>query len=312
MSSLSVVIPAYNEGDLVVSIANVVQDILNGADIRHEMIFVDDGSGDSTWEHIENLSKRNDCIKGIKLSRNFGKDSAILAGLIHATGDACAVIDCDLQHPPELLVQMHQLWMQGGVDIVDCIKQSRGQEKFVYKCFANVFYGLIARIGGVNLKSSSDFKLLDRRIVDIIISMPERQRFFRAQTTWTGFNRVEIFFSVAQRARGTSKFNFYKSAKYALVNIASFSSAPMQVVTVLGFAFLLIAFVFGFHTFYYWLMHRAVEGFTTVILLLLIIGSVIMISLGIIGFYVGRIYEEIKGRPPFLIESITTCRKDEE
>ena len=304
MSLLSVIVPAYNEGDVVVKTAMAINENLESAGIAHEIVFVDDGSKDDTWKQIESLSEHGINVLGVKLSRNFGKESAILAGLCHGKGGACAIIDCDLQHPPELLVEMHRTWAAGGVDIVEGVKTSRGRESLVYRGFAYLFNGLVENLCGIKLKNSSDFKLLDRRMVDIIVNMPERQRFFRALSSWIGYNRVEIPFCVEPRAQGKSKFNFRSSTKYAITNITSFSSAPMQLVTFFGAGFLAAAFVLGIHTMHAWFMHRAVEGFTTVILLLLIIGSMLMISLGIIGFYIGKIYEEIKFRPPYLVETI--------
>ena len=304
MNKLSVIVPAFNEGDVVEKTAYTINHILNHAGIAHEIVFVDDGSTDNTWKHIENLSSQDINVLGVKLSRNFGKESAILAGLSHAMGRACAIIDCDLQHPPEVLVEMHRIWACGGVDIVEGVKISRGHESFVYRGFANLFNRLIESLCGIKLKDSSDFKLLDRRVVEIIVRMPERQRFFRALSSWIGYNRVEVPFSVEPRTCGKSKFNFSKSARYALTNISSFSSAPMQLVTFIGIGFLVAAFVLGIHTLLAWFLHTAVEGFTTVILLLLIIGSMLMISLGIIGFYIRKIYEEIKFRPPYLVEIV--------
>ena len=303
---LSIVIPAYNEGEVILNTAQIIQNIMKESDIVYEIIFVDDGSCDNTWEYIEEIADKNTSIIGVKLSKNFGKESAMLAGLAHAKGDACAVIDCDLQHPPKLLVEMYQIWKIGGMDIVECVKQSRGKESAVYKHLANLFYILIERMGGIDLKDSSDFQLLDRRVVDIIVNMPERQRFFRALSSWIGFRRKQIPFCVEPRQGGTSKFNFYQSAKYALENITSFSSAPMQLVTFIGVSFSIAAAILSIHTLYIWFVQGAVEGFTTVILLLLIIGSMLMISLGIIGFYIGKIYEEIKCRPSYLIERIVS------
>ena len=305
MSKLSVVVPAYNESDVVAKTAITINRILKNAGITHEIVFVDDGSTDHTWKNIESLCAQDINVLGVKLSRNFGKESAILAGLSHAKGSAIAIIDCDLQHPPDLLVDMFRIWAGGGVDIVEGVKLSRGHEGFVYRGFANLFNCLVESLCGIKLKDSSDFKLLDRRVVDIIVNMPERQRFFRALSSWIGYNRVEIPFCVESRMSGNSKFNFRKSAIYALTNIASFSSAPMQLVTFIGVGFSAAAFVMGIHTLLAWILHRAVEGFTTVILLLLIIGSMLMISLGIIGFYIGKIYEEIKFRPPYLVEIVT-------
>ena len=303
MSKLSIVVPAYNEGEMVLKAADTMGAIMAKAAIDYEIIFVNDGSRDNTWLYIEKAAAENPRVAGISFSRNFGKESAILAGLTRARGDACAVIDCDLQHPPETLVDMYRLWQAGGVDIVEGKKASRGKESPIYKFFAGLFYNSIKKLGRIDLKDSSDFQLLDRRVVDTIIQMPERQRFFRALSTWVGFRKEVVTFTVAPRLMGTSKFNFFSSAKYALNNITSFSAAPMQFVTMMGFVFFIVAAGLGVHTLYGWFRHRAVEGFTTVILLLLIIGAMLMISIGIIGLYIGKIYDEIKQRPHYLIQA---------
>jgi len=303
---LSIIIPAYNEAEALPFTSSTLQAVLAEAGIDFELVFVDDGSLDGTWDKIAALAAQDTRISGIKLSKNFGKESAILAGLSHAAGDACALMDSDLQHPPKVLVEMYKIWLEGKVDVVEGIKLSRGKENALYKRFANLFYYLIERLGGIKLKNSSDFQLLDRRVVDIIIKLPERQRFFRALSAWVGFNRKQVPFTVEPRIGGISKYNFSKSAKYALTNISSFSSAPMQIVTLMGFIFFIAAIILGVQTLFGWMAHRAVEGFTTVILLLLIIGSMLMLSIGIIGLYIAKIYEEIKYRPPYLIDQTTS------
>ena len=301
---LSIVTPAYNEGEMALKAAEAIVKIVKDNEIPHEIIFVDDGSRDNTWEMIQQAAKQYPSVCGVRFSKNFGKESAILAGLSHARGDAVAVIDCDLQHPPEVLVEMLSIWRMGGVDIVEGVKESRGKESLMYKFFAKAFYKLIEKLGSISIQDLSDFQLLDRRVVDIILAMPERQRFFRALSSWMGFERRQVSFRVAPRLIGTSKFNFYKSTKYALNNITSFSSAPMQVVTFMGLMFLIAAIALGVHTVYSWIALGAVEGFTTVILLLLIVGSMLMVSMGIIGMYIGKIYEEIKLRPHYLVQEL--------
>jgi len=306
---LSIIIPAYNEEESINKVIETLGIVLSSVSFSYEIIFVDDGSKDSTWKQIMMLAKSNKNIAGIKFSRNFGKESALLAGLEHASGSACVIMDCDLQHPPETLIEMFEIWQKGGVDIVEGIKKSRGSECIIYKKFANFFYYLIEHLGNISLKDSSDFQLLDRRVVDIVINLPERQRFFRAMSAWVGFTRKQVAFKVEPRQGGVSKFNFYKSTKYALTNITSFSSAPMQFVTFMGVAFFIAAIILSVQTLYRWFLLRAVEGFTTVILLLLIIGSMLMLSMGIIGLYIGKIYEEIKFRPQYLIEDQINANK---
>ena len=227
----------------------------------------------------------------------------MFAGLEQAKGDCVVVIDCDLQHPPEKIVEMYRLWEQ-GYEVVEGIKEDRGEESAFHKSASNSFYDLISRATGMDMASSSDFKLLDRKVVDTLNALPERNVFFRALSFWVGFKKAEVHYRVQERTEGVSKWSTKSLIKYAITNIASFSSAPLHVVTVMGVLMLIVAVVFGVISLVQKIMGTAQPGFTTVILLLLIIGSFLMISLGIIGYYIARIYDEIKGRPRYIISRI--------
>lgn len=310
MSLLSVIVPAYNEEAMVPLAAKEISRILSDASIDYEIIFVDDGSSDGTWSAIERVSQPadNERISGLKFSRNFGKEAAIFAGLSDASGDCCVVLDCDLQHPPEKIVEMFDLWKQ-GFEVIEGKKSDRGQEGKAHRAFANLFYKLVSRASKIEMEDSSDFKLLDRRAVNAICAMPERGIFFRALSFWVGFKRAEIFYDVRERTEGESKWGGGALVSYALNNIASFSAAPMQIVTVLGIIAFVISVVFSVISLVQWIMGSAIGGFTTVILLLLFMSSLIMISLGLCGYYIARIYEEVKGRPRFIL-SETVCRPE--
>lgn len=297
---LSVIIPAYNEQDMISKTFFTVKEILDGANIPFECIFVDDGSKDLTYDHITELTASHGEVRGISFSRNFGKESAIFAGLENASGACCVIMDCDLQHPPAAIVEMYRLWEQ-GYEVIEGIKSSRGKETMIHKLCANSFYNIISRASGIDMANASDFKLLDRRAVDALLLMPERAPFFRALSSWIGFRTTSVPFEVQERTIGDSKWSMWSLTKYAIRNITSFSGAPMQFVTFMGWIMLLFSFVFAIHSLYRYFTGTALEGFTTVILLLLIIGSVLMISLGIIGHYISRIYDEIKGRPRYII-----------
>ncbi len=294
---LSIIIPAYNEQDNIHRTFNTIRQILNEAHIPFEILFVDDGSRDMTWPRICELSAGLPEAKGISFSRNFGKESAIFAGLESASGACCVIMDCDLQHPPAVIPEMYRLW-QGGVEGV---KASRGQENPFHTFCAKGFYKIISRVTKVNMSDASDFKLLDRKAVDALLLLPERAPFFRALSSWVGFRTASVPFEVQERAIGSSKWSMWSLVKYAIRNITSFSGAPMQVVTFLGWLMLLASLVLGVQSLYRYFSGTALEGFTTVILLQLIIGSVLMISLGIIGHYISRIYDEIKARPRYII-----------
>ena len=297
---LSVIIPAYNEEAMVPLAAETIRRVLTEAEIPHELLFVDDGSGDGTWACIQAAAEATPAVRGVRFSRNFGKESAIFAGLYHAKGACCAVIDCDLQHPPEKLVEMYRLWQQ-GYEIVECVKRSRGQESAMHGLAAGAFYRLISRAAGFDMRRASDYKLLDRSAVNALLNIREKNTFFRALSTWVGFKSVQIEFDVRERVAGESKWSLWSLTRYAVKNITSFTSAPMYYVAALGAVMFIVTLIFGGIALAQKLRGVAQEGFTTVILLLLFIGSIVMISLGIIGYYLSVIFDEIKGRPRYIV-----------
>lgn len=299
---LSVIIPAFNEELSIEKAYYTISDILEQAVIDNEIIFIDDGSTDNTYNKIKTLAEKEKNIVGLHFSRNFGKEAAISAGLAAAKGDCVVVIDCDLQHPPEKIVEMYRLWQQ-GYEIVEGIKSSRGKEKIVHSFAAKSFYSIISSLIGFDMSNASDFKLLDRKVVDVLNKIPEKKGFFRAISFWVGYKKTTVEFEVNERTEGTSKWSAIGLFKYAISNISAYSTAPMQIVTVLGFIMLIITAIFGVWALIDKLQGRALEGMTTVIIILIFIGSIMMISLGIIGYYVARIYEEIKGRPKYIISS---------
>ena len=306
---LSVIIPAYNEELSIERAYATISGILKDADIDHEIIFIDDGSLDATYEKIKALTDKEKNIYGLHFSRNFGKEAAISAGLATAEGDCVVVIDCDLQHPPEKIVEMYRLW-QAGFEIVEGIKKNRGKESKMHGWAARTFYSIISSVVGFDMSNASDFKLLDRKVVDILNRIPERKGFFRAISFWVGFHKTTVEFEVNERLEGVSKWSATGLLKYAVSNISAYSTAPMQIVTVLGLMMLAITAIFSLWALIDKICGRALEGMTTVIIILIFIGSIMMISLGIIGYYVARIYEEIKGRPKYIISSSCRSKKD--
>ncbi len=306
---LSVIVPAFNEEESVDRAYKTIHDILVKADIDCEIIFIDDGSTDRTYDKICCLAESYPDISGLHFSRNFGKEAAISAGLAAAVGDCAVVIDCDLQHPPEKIVEMYRLWEE-GYEIVEGIKSSRGKENAVKGFASKTFYSIISSMVGFDMSNASDFKLLDRKVIDILNSIPERKGFFRAISFWVGYKKTSVEYDVAERLEGTTKWSTKSLMKYAVSNISSYSTAPMQIVTVLGFIMLFITLVFGVWALIDKFMGIALEGMTTVIIITIFIGSIIMISLGIIGYYVARIYEEIKGRPKYIVS--TSCKSKDD
>jgi dolichol-phosphate mannosyltransferase len=297
---LSVVIPAYNEEQMLSRCVEVLSRLLESEHISYELIFVDDGSKDRTWEEICRAHQENENVRGIHFSRNFGKEAAIFAGLSESKGECTAVMDCDLQHPPETLVEMYRLW-ERGFEVVEGVKRTRGKEAVTHRMATSIFYWIMSGAVKIDMSRASDFKLLDRKAVQSLLEMPERNAFFRAMSSWIGFRQTQVEFDVQEREAGESKWSTWKLISYAISNIVGYSAIPMQFVTGAGIVVFLLAVVLGIQTIIRYASGHAVEGFTTVILLILLIGSVIMISLGIIGYYIARIYEETKGRPRYII-----------
>ncbi len=295
---LSVVIPAFNEEESVENAAGTVAGVLRDAGIPYELVFVDDGSKDGTWEAILRAHERDTRVRGVSFSRNFGKDRAIFAGLSRARGDCVAVMDCDLQHPPEKLPEMYALWQQ-GFEMVEGVKRDRGEESGFHKLCANAFYAVISKLAKLDMKRSSDFKLMDRKAVDTLLSLSEEEVFFRGLTAFVGFRRAEVEFDVAERMAGVSKWSFKSLARYAVSSVTAFSAAPMQLATVSGVLFALIAVVTGVLFAIVggeaggWLVFLAVMGLLAL--------ACVLLCLGIIGYYLGRTFRQSLHRPRFII-----------
>ena len=301
---LSVIIPSFNEEQLIMKTAEVISGLLKGQDIEHELLFVNDGSSDKTWEEIQKAREKNESVRGISFSRNFGKEAAIFAGLGECKGDCAVVIDCDLQHPPEKILEMYALW-QEGYEIVEGVKNSRGKESGAHKFAAKVFYNLISNAAGIDMENASDFKLLDRKAINALLNMTEKDAFFRALSSWVGFKSTQVTYDVRDREIGQTKWSTKALIRYAVTNITSFTSLPLQIVTFLGVVMFIFSLVMGIDALVNYFCGRAVEGFTTVIILQCFTGSVLMISLGIIGYYISKIYAGIQDRPRYIISERT-------
>ncbi len=303
MSRLSVVLPAYNEEQMLAKTCRTLKKILDLAEINYELVIVDDGSTDQTWKIIEETAEKDRNVTGVHFSRNFGKEAAIVAGLAQASGNAVAVMDCDLQHPPEVLVKMYRLWEQ-GYEVVEGIKKSRGTETVFHRKSAGFFYRIMSRATGFNMENASDFKLLDRKAVESVLSMPERSMFFRATSSWVGFKSTSVLFEVQEREAGGSKWSTGSLIRYAFRNIVAFTTLPLQFVTIgAGGCFICSLLLLIYSLVRYYTGH-AVEGYTTLLIVMLFIGSAVMMSLGIIGYYIARIYEEVKRRPRYIVSRI--------
>lgn len=310
MSKLSIIVPAYNEEKSINKTAEVISGLMVNAGIDYELLFINDGSKDNTWLEIMCQAESNKNIKGVSFSRNFGKEAAIFAGLDNCIGNCAVVIDCDLQHPPEKIVEMYKLWEE-GYEVVEGVKNSRGNESAIHKFVVGIFYKIMSNITNIDMKNASDFKLMDRKVIETLKSMPERNTFFRALSSWCGFKSTKLFFDVREREEGESKWSTKSLVKYALNNITSFSVLPMQIVTFFGAFFFLFAVILGIQSIVYKIIGRALEGFTTVICIELLVGSICMINMGIMGVYIAKMYEEIKGRPRYIAASKVNIEQNE-
>jgi glycosyltransferase involved in cell wall biosynthesis len=301
---ISIIIPAYNEA---VGIENTVKEVdaeLIRSGFAYEIIVVDDGSTDGTYAKLQFLSQHFSALKAIRLSRNFGKEAALLNGLKASIGNAVITMDSDLQHPPNRIAPMLEKWRQGYV-VVHGIKRVRTCDSLIAKWRAAIFYGTINIFGGVDLRNSSDFILLDRIAKDVMINrLQEHKRFYRGLARWVGFEQTTVYFDVAERCdKSKSRFSLASLFNLAATALVSFTTAPLRIISILGLITLLVSIAIGCDALISWFMGNAVSGYATIILTLLLISSFIMISLGIIGEYVGKIYEEIKDRPVGLVES---------
>jgi polyisoprenyl-phosphate glycosyltransferase len=301
---LSVVSPVRDEGETLADFASQVATAVAEAGLTHELILVDDGSNDGSWAIIGELSAADARVRGLRLSRNFGKDAAIMAGVTDAQGDAVVVLDSDLQHPPALLPELVARWREGA-SAVEAVKRNRAGQPLTVRLGAGMFNRAFLRFTGVDLTGATDYRLLSRPVVDALLTLPEHRVFFRGTSTWVGFDRARVEFDTEPRRAGETRWSLRSLATFAVRNLTSFSSAPLHLVTLAGMAFAMFALVLGVQTFVRWVAGAAVEGFTTVILLLLVQGSLILIGLGVIGEYLARIHDEVKARPRYVISART-------
>src|SRR5438552_6481114 len=264
---ISVVIPLYNEGLHVKELLSDLKTALQQTGCRFEVVLVDDGSPDDTWERIKGEARALTNLRAMRLSRNFGKELALCAGLERARGDAMVVMDGDGQHPPSLVPIMVEKWRTSGADIVQAVKTKRGSESLTSKLGALLFYLILNKLSGFELKGASDFKLMNRKVADTWLAMRERNVFFRGMTAWMGFTTVQIPFEVVERHSGTSGWSYLKRLKLALIGITTFSSLPLHIVTTMGVVFFVFAIGLGIQTLYLKLTGHAFVGFATVILL---------------------------------------------
>jgi dolichol-phosphate mannosyltransferase len=301
---LSVVVPCYNEADGLAALIERLADVCRTLAVAFEIVLVDDGSQDTTWPTMLVLCREHPELVAVKLSRNHGHQLALTAGLSVCRGRRILIIDADLQDPPELLPEMIRL-MDAGADVVYGRRRERAGEGPLKKLTAAGFYRLIQRLSDVPIPpDTGDFRLMSRRALDVLLAMPERHRFIRGMVSWIGFRQEAILYDRAPRFAGRTKYNYRKMIRFALDAITGFSVRPLQLASLAGFGFGLLAAVVLAYAFFGWAFSRTVSGWTSLIAVVALLGSVQLFVLGIIGEYLGRLYVQSQGRPLFIIERI--------
>jgi glycosyltransferase involved in cell wall biosynthesis len=309
---ISIVLPLHNEAEAFPKTLKLVTAELERHTTNFEIIAVDDGSTDSTWQVVKELAagrRSQGIVRAIRFSRNFGKESAISAGLAHASGDAVVVMDADGQHPPRLITKMIDLWRTGQFLVVEAVKQRRQRESLTRSVLARLFYRALIVGAQLDIRNSTDYKLLDRFAVQAYLDLPEHGRFFRGLTTWMGLPTAQLEISPPQRTDGSTSWRLSTLVNFARRTIISFTSLPLRIISWTGFLGFSFSLVLGIQTIWNTVTGSAAAGFPTVILLILALGSLILLSLGLIGEYISEIYNEIKRRPLYMVsEAITSSR----
>lgn len=298
---VSVVTPMYFEEDTARAFYERMTQTLTG--LPYELVIVNDGSTDATGEILQELAERDDRLKVITLSRNFGHQAALSAGLDHASGDCIVMIDADLQDPPELIPEMVRRWREGA-DVVYAVREMREGETRAKLLTARWFYSLFSKLANIDLtQNSGDFRLMDRRALDAMLAMPERNRFLRGMSVWVGFTQTAVSYQRDPRHAGETKYTWKKMIRFSLDAITSFSHVPLQLATIVGFVCSAIAFALMPLVVLARIFEVFDAGVPTLLMAVLLIGGIQLLCLGIVGEYIGRIYDEVKGRPLYIVGS---------
>ena len=302
---ISIVAPCYNESETVELFLDAIEKVVADADFNHEIVFIDDGSRDDTRSRLTQLASRRGDVRVIVLSRNFGKEAALTAGVDHAKGDAVIVMDVDLQDPPELIIDFVRKW-RDGFDVVYAAREDRQTDTAAKRATASWFYRVFNKVSAIKIpENAGDYRLMDRRVVEHVKALPERSRFMKGLFAWVGFRAIGVPYARPVRAAGDTKFNFWKLWNFAIDGFTSFSTAPLRVWTYFGAfvaaASILYAFVIILQTL---IFGRDVPGYASLLVFILFFGSVQMISVGILGEYIARLFAEVKQRPIYIVDEI--------
>lgn len=300
---ISIVVPMYNEEKNVDKFFERILQVLGDLGKSYEIICINDGSTDATMDKLLNYHRENARIKIINLSRNFGKETALTAGLHYSQGMAVIPIDADLQDPPEMIADLLQKWRE-GYDVVYAVRSKRHGEKIMKRATANLFYRVINLFSDTPIpKNTGDFRLMDRRVVEVLNKIPERTRFMKGLFAWVGFKQVGLLYDREPRYLGKTKWNLWKLWNFALDGITLFSTAGLKIWSYVGLTFSLLSFCYASFLIIRTLVYgKDVPGYASIMVTILFLGGLQLISLGIIGEYLGRVYAEVKGRPLYVIK----------
>jgi len=303
MKKISIIVPCYNEEETIQLFYEAITSYWKEALSRYapELIFIDDGSKDATYDKILSLSEKDDMVRYGSFSRNFGKEAAIFAGLELATGDCAVIIDADLQHPVETIGEMAARWEE-GYEVIEGTKISRGKEAKTHGIFARLFYKLISSIVGFDMQNSSDFKLIDRKVIDVLSGLTEKDTFFRALTFWTGFKSTSVEYEVRDRVAGKSKWGGFSLVKYALRNLIAFTYAPLYLISFMGIIVILIGVILGIDAIVTYFKGYSVGGYPSLVILITLSTGAILSSLGVISVYMSKMFNEVKNRPRYIFK----------
>lgn len=302
---ISIIAPCYNESETVDLFVEAIEAALKDADFDHEIVFIDDGSKDDTREKITALTETKNNIRLVALSRNFGKEAALTAGLDHATGDGVVVIDVDLQDPPELIVDFVAKWRE-GYDVIYAVREDRQSDTAAKRVTAGSFYRLFNKISAIKIpENAGDYRLMDKRVVETIKTLPERSRFMKGLFAWAGYHAVAVPYVRPERAAGETKFNFWKLWNFAIDGFTSFSTAPLRVWTYIGTIVTgLSALYASFIILQTLIFGRDIPGYASLLVAILFFGSIQMISVGVLGEYIARLFIEVKRRPIYVVDEV--------
>lgn len=301
---LSIIIPIYNEEGNIPVLYNRLKSVADSIGVSYELIFINDGSKDASLPLIINLANQDSNVKYINFSRNFGHQIAVTAGIDHCSGNAIAIIDADLQDPPELIQDLYNK-MKDGFQVVYARRNSRSGESFMKKFTAKMFYRILARITSIKIPvDTGDFRIMDRKIVDVLKQMPEQQKYLRGQIAWAGFNQTFIYYNREVRLKGETGYTYRKMIRFALDGITGFSNLPLKIATLAGFFVSGITFIISLYALYSRFISKDyVPGWTSLILAVLFIGGVQLITIGLIGEYISRISDNVRSRPLYVLDS---------